>query len=963
MKVAGETPIDEDKIEIFSPRKTSDWEGNLRHLVRLASLLGLGLLVVKALPIFFINLSDDLINVFTDIISPVLIVSLTLVFLVGLILVHFQIQWINENRNKSTNFGGSIGLFGLFLTLVPTILSIISDSVSFIQSVFLPLLLGLGIILTFVGVFAEVTRIDEPLVYWFRVFKLLIVRLFLFIIALSFMAVGFIEWNNMLDLPLIIFVGGYVFGIAVWHGHAYFRKISTALSIIVVLLGFYILVPFLISGEMISWPITPPLLISGLLIVIGIGVNAILWRNEIYSFLVSVKNAIIQTVRATYLAILAFFQYTWDHRIDILRAFLTVVGPLLIIVPFFLPPLVSPWDHIDLGIRIGLIFGGLLVLYAAWFYQVNHFIKRSLLAIKGAIVKIAHAFYNFLVETKNAIVQAIRATIRFIRDTLRSAYLASVAFLHYVLDHRIDILRALATVIGPLVILGALILPIPSTNIGLLVRGAIILIGCGFLYAAWFYQVNHFVKRSLLAIKDAIVKIVHAFYNFLVEAKNAFAHAIRTTIRFFRDTLRSAYLASIAFLHYTWDHRIDISRAIMTIIGSILTLGYLLMLIFGYEVPLFKDLEVLVILIGLIFLYVAWFYKVNLFAKQAAIAIRNGFIVAKNAVVQAIKATIKFTQETLQAIWEHRIAIMRSLATLICPLIMLSAVFLPIPWPEFELFTRLMIFLLGIGLLYAAWFHQVNHFAKQSVIAIHNTISVIKDVIVQAVHATIQIVDKTLHSIWDHRINILRAVTTLTGFLMIIIAFLIQVPWPDLERFMRLLMILLGVSLLYVAWSRQINYFVKQSAVAIREAVIKAIEAFFAFIAKTLEQLRKIATGIIDLIIPISLFVIAIFVGSYGFLLLITVTIDQNHIIDKFLINTIPLLETFARILQGANYEIWGESLLGAFLTLDPVFQIVLGCGIAAVGIVILLFAIWKRESMRLQSLLKMLELQKEVEN
>ena len=97
------------------------------------------------------NLSEDL--------TQYIVYSLLITFIFGLILVYLQLNEMNNYRNKSTNLGGVVGLFGFGLTPVMIILPDLS--VTFPIFIF-------GLIIASIGIFAEVTRIDEPILFWFK---------------------------------------------------------------------------------------------------------------------------------------------------------------------------------------------------------------------------------------------------------------------------------------------------------------------------------------------------------------------------------------------------------------------------------------------------------------------------------------------------------------------------------------------------------------------------------------------------------------------------------------------------------------------------------------------------------------------------------------------------------------------------------------------------------------------------
>jgi len=189
-------------IEEFSPAEPLYRENVIRHLVRLASVIAIGLLGVSVFPHYLPDL-----EVYTNILSPMLIFTLMIVFLAGIFLAFFQLRWVNEKRNKSTNLGGTVGLFGLFLTLISSISSLIA-----IPLAVLILLIGLGILLTLVGFFPEMTRIDEPLVFWFRVNLEDVIR-YTITIAGAFL----VNWSVIMIVSLLLVDWG-VLTIFVWPG-------------------------------------------------------------------------------------------------------------------------------------------------------------------------------------------------------------------------------------------------------------------------------------------------------------------------------------------------------------------------------------------------------------------------------------------------------------------------------------------------------------------------------------------------------------------------------------------------------------------------------------------------------------------------------------------------------------------------------------------------------------------------
>jgi hypothetical protein len=92
-------------------------------------------------------------------------------------------------------------------------------------------------------------------------------------------------------------------------------------------------------------------------------------------------------------------------------------------------------------------------------------------------------------------------------------------------------------------------------------------------------------------------------------------------------------------------------------------------------------------------------------------------------------------------------------------------------------------------------------------------------------------------------------------------------------------------------------------------------------------------------------------VTLYGiFILIYAITPPFGSDIDQFLIGNIPLLDVIVRIVQLGSYE---GTLIGWFAYLPLIVQVMLGIGIIIFGVIVLSFVVMKKESMRLQSLLK----------
>jgi hypothetical protein len=80
-------------------------------------------------------------------------------------------------------------------------------------------------------------------------------------------------------------------------------------------------------------------------------------------------------------AIVGFAHYIWSIKIEILRAIMTITGPLLILFAFPSPlsftPLTESYKILELFIRGGLFIVGLGLIYFAWRIQINTFVIQT----------------------------------------------------------------------------------------------------------------------------------------------------------------------------------------------------------------------------------------------------------------------------------------------------------------------------------------------------------------------------------------------------------------------------------------------------------------------------------------------------------------------------------------------------------------------------------------------------------
>lgn len=1174
-------------IEEFSPTEPIFKENVIRHLVRLASLIVIGLLGVSVVQ----NYIPDF-EVYTNILSPMLIFTLMLVFLAGIFLAFFQLRWVNEKRNKSTNLGGTVGLFGLLLTLIGSVSSLIIPLAILIS------LLGFGLLLTLVGFFAEMTRIDEPLVFWFRVnleviirytitiagallvnwsalmivsfflvdwgvlpvfvwpgdligglviggigmglvwgswfhkinqtiwnYRVEIVRTielsvsqglilvalmgpfldpnFLFLSSIfgitglaifyldlyifkvkvtshfskgfvtlsqvfasitglililigiiqtqtqlipdwfffslyfpvtgllllyrvwfdninhtvkrtvqtivwffrtyyrevittfgvSFMALGsFLFDPFLMDLliidslfdpvPLGLFLGGFVIGVAIWHipdRHVYFRGVTTILSAIVVLWGILLLGLLLIPQihtDVLSY------VISTTMIVMGISFNGWIWRSEIYhsikSTLIALKNAIVYTYNAivqflkTYYrelittGALSFMVYglviTWTSIIDFpywpflflligyivsvaiwhipnrhnyFRGVTTTLSTAVIFFCFLL--LLSPDYEAISWLSGGLVVIGVVVNGTLWRKELKQLVIQTAITIKNALVQTGQAIKNFFIAVKDSLIQAGSALIQFVDETLHTIY-----------DHRIAITRAFMTTIGAILTITSFLLLIGFEIVFLTwvigLEPLFLIFGFLLLYTAWFHQVNQFIKQSAIVIGNALVQTGHALYNFLREVKIALIEALRTI----------------------YTYRIVILRAFATILGPLMILSVPFVPLLDITPEAVFGIQLVLLIVGIGILYTAWFYQVNQFVKQLSIAIRDATAQTAHAVYNLLVVIKTSIVTFFRYIFDHRIDIVRAISTITGSIFILAGLF---PTPELNYVNiRFVLILGGIIILYIAWLQHINHFVKLTAVAIQNalvqTARAIKNFFVAVKIAIIQTLRAINQFFQTYYIEIIRYSATCIGVLSFVVGLMLMFQDP-----LGLLLIGGGLVILYAAWSHQVNRFIKQTLQAIKDTFVHAVrviqnfltkvknalvQTFYAlgsFLKKAGNQLEQLFGAAIDMIIPIVLITLAISVSLYGFIVLISGLIDPSGVQMSNIFLSIPILgpilDFSASIIQGGSYD---GNLLGVFV--EQIFLIPLGAALIVVGVVMFLFVALKKEDIRLKSLL-----------
>ena len=941
------------------------------EIVRIFELsLGLGLILIVFASLFDPNFF--IISFISGVIG-LTIVYLDLYIFKMKVTSHFSKGFVTLGQVSASLIGGILLIIGLIQALTQSIPD------WFFFSIYFPMT---GLLLFyrvwFDNINYSVKRTIQTVIWFFRTYY----REVITAVGVSFLALGsfLYEFTKILNpllmdalvidsffdpLPLGFFLGGFVISVAIWQipdRHAYFRGITTTLSIIVVLWGSLLLGLLLIppvSSDDLSY------VISSFLMVVGISINGWIWRIEIYqlfkSILITLKNTIVYTINTTAqflktyyrelitISALSFTVYglvvTWNSisifpygpfffllfgyivsvaiwyipdRHNNSRGVTTTLSTLLILYGILL--LLSQDLLLILWLSGGLVVIGIVVNGTIWQTELKQLVIKTAIALKNVFILTGQAIKSFFIAVKDAFIQTIH-TVWYHRIIITRAILTTAGFI--------------ATVTSIISLFGFTIAFVPwmTETLELL----FLLFGIVLLYIAWFNQVNQFIKQSAVTIWNTSVKAGHALYNFLIIVKNTVIEA----------------------LHTIWLYRIVILRAFATILGPLMILVSFVVVPFLEISPeqLGFGIQLVLLIAGLSVLYAAWFYQVNHFIKQSLLAIRNALALTARTVYDFFITVTNSIVALFHYVWDHRIDILRAITTVLGSILVLAGLFPP----STDLFDfRLVLILVGILVLYFAWFHQVNHFVIQSAIALHNAFQQLMHAIGQALRAFFQFLKDTYSAIVQffqtYYIEIIRYSVTCIGALIIVVGL------TRLQDSLGLLLVGVGLIIIYFAWFNQVNRFIKQTLRSIQDAFIRAFLAFKnaieqafhalgAFMKKIAIQLNQLIHTTIDLIIPIVLVILAISVLFYGFIVLISGLIDPSGFQISEIFLSIPilgdLLGVIAAIIQG---EVYSENLLGVFA--DQVFLIPLGAALIVIGGIIFLFVALKKENMRLQSLL-----------
>ncbi|MFX1508201.1 MAG: hypothetical protein ACFFDC_19110, partial [Promethearchaeota archaeon] len=786
-------------IEEFSPTEPLYRENVIRHLVRLTSFITIVLLGVSV----FRNTIPNF-----DFYTTILIFTLMPVFLAGILLAFFQLRWVNEKRNKSTNLGGTVGFFGLFTIFLCSISSL---KVISIPSVFLLPLLGFGLMLIVIGFFAETTRIDEPLVFWFRVNLEVIIRY-----VISSVGAFLVNWSILSILVLFLVEGG--------------------------LLTIYVFPGDYIGGLIIGG--------IGLGIVWGVWfhqINQTIWRYRVEilrTLELSLGQVLVLIILAPFfdsdffllsfisgvvgLAIIYLDLYIFKMKVtsQFSRGFVTLsqiiaslIGISLIIIGLIqtLTQSISNWFFLS----IYLPMTGLLFLYRVWFDNINYTVKRTI----QTVIWFFQTYYREIVTTVGVSFLALGSFLfeftKMLNPLLMDVLVIDSLFdplplgfflggyaicvaIWYIPD-RHAYFRGITTTLSITVILWGFLLlgllltpPVSPDELSYVISSFLIVMGISINGWIWRIEINQLSKSVLITLKNAIVYTINTTAQFL--------------ITYYRELITIGTLSFTVYgLVVTWDNisifpygpfffplfgyivnvaiwyipeRHNNSRGVTTTLSTVLML-YGIILLLSQELPIILWFSGGLVVISIVVNGTIWRSELKQLVTKIAIAIKNVLILTGQAIKNFFITVKDVFIQTIHTVWDHRITISRAILTTAGSIVTVTSIISLfgftvefVPWMSDTL--ELLFLLFGIVLLYIAWFNQVNQFVKESVITIWNTFVKAGHMLYNFLRRVKNAVIEALHTIWFYRIVILRASATILGPSMILVSFIV-IPFLEIS--------------------------------------------------------------------------------------------------------------------------------------------------------------------------------------
>jgi hypothetical protein len=255
--------------------------------------------------------------------------------------------------------------------------------------------------------------------------------------------------------------------------------------------------------------------LGGMLIVVGLLINYIIWHSKINKLIVDafkgiviliveIIQEIIQSIYQSIISLLEFIIEIWKNKVNFIRGILSLGGVILIYLGFirFLIGMSSDRPNEPI-LAILMLVSGALMEYIVWFNTVNLIIFELLKSIIELPKSIIESIWNI-----------ITTSFTWIRTNIVKGFKIMLTFLGF----------------GS-IIAGTIL------SSRLLIQGFLMIIfGIGIIYLIWRVQINLFVVRVfqkafdiILAIKNAFKRFIQQFYGqIMLIAKKVIENSIPT---------------------------------------------------------------------------------------------------------------------------------------------------------------------------------------------------------------------------------------------------------------------------------------------------------------------------------------------------------------------------------------------------------------------------------------------------
>ncbi|MFX0050421.1 MAG: hypothetical protein ACFE8U_03920 [Candidatus Hermodarchaeota archaeon] len=876
------------------------WEN--RVFILRSILLTISQILIIIITLFLFSLP----NTYQTLSEAFSIFSLSVIIGICGLLISYIDLYISKVKIKHQFSGVTRILSVIFMSLIGVILIFIGF---FVQLSLEWLIIqfyysGMGVLLLYRVWFDNINQFTKKTFQTSIRFFTTYYRHFVTILALCLIIMGFVGWS-VVEAAFAFFFAGYLLGAIIWYipsRHNYFRGVTTTLSVILIFWG---LAQLILAFDLLTF-----IIYGGT----GTVLPVFLWRVEL-------KQLIIQVVLGFQKFLLAYYR----HLVTILATVLMFIGSLG-------PLIIGSYNFFDLSfISIFLLgyFSGSMIWYKHSKFRGITTTLSSIVLIWGMFLLSEVDFTEFatLLITGGFIVTGIGVDgylwRRELKQLIGKTMTAAVVFFKRTLDVMLNSLRiawkALKRAWRRFVLFLRTykwdILKYSGTLIGIL----LLLAGpplMGLIFATTVEPILDLYVRAIglvfivLVWHKEIMRILKATWVALVQAVDNLVQLLR-------------------------KYRSEVFKYSTTIVGFLLLLSGPLLLGLIFAPEFISNFDLGIRGVGIALLGIAWYAEIIRFmkaswavSKQAWRAFIDFLKATGTALVQAVDNFAQFLRNYQQKILKYSVTLIGALLLLVGPPLV-GLIFTLDLALNFDFWIRLI----GLVLLGLAWHKEIIQLLKASWTALKRAWR------------------RFVLFLRTYRWEILKYSGTIIGFVLLLAGppLINLILTITIEPLIDLLIRASGFGFIVLAWHEEIIRLLKASWTALKQAW----KALKNIVSRTFSQ-------IIDLTIPISMFTIAIIIGLYGFLLVVTMFIDQNHTIDRFLIDNIPLLENIAQIFQPGNYasegwgEEWGGSLLGFFNGFPPIMNVVLGTFIVAAALYIMYIVGLKyRENLRLNTLFK----------